>query len=405
MSTVRYPLEDGAVLEFRDLSWTPTGRCFCQVVAYAPDGGIVANSKVEMSASRSRHQVAQEIAGHNGHNPERWGDALLAAWHTLDQERRDAVEKFEPVDLSQYDDPPPLGYVWEGLIIERLVNTLYADSGQGKSTLVDGLAVSIATGRPFLGRAVMPGPVVLLDWELNQDITLHRLFRIARGMGMERPPAIHYQAMHESLPSHLPDILDWCHRIGPALVVVDSFGPACGGDPLNHERAIGLMNALRQLPTTPLAVDHQSNPTQGQSYGNKREFGTGYKRHLTRSSLQLEMADNQPGRASIVLRQQKTNFGPKADPLAYHVIYDGDMIRFETGDINQPEFSDVDTLPADRRIEHYLNETAKASKKELMESCGIDNERTFDNTISKLRKRRSDLKTEGAGKQERWYSF
>jgi hypothetical protein len=399
---VRLTLDNGAVLEFYDLNWTASGKLFCLVIGRAPDGGLIGESKVEMSDSASRNRVSQELASRNGNNPSMWNDALLSAFHTLDEQRRAAAEKFEPTDLSQFPDPPPPQEIWGGHITEGLISTVYGDSGQGKSTIVDGLATCIATGRSFLGYQVIQGPVVILDWEFNQDITLHRLYQIARGFGLDAPPPIYYQAMSDPLATHLADIIEWCHRINPVLLVVDSFGTACGNDPMNHGNAIQLMNSLRKLPTSPLVVDHQSNPTQGQSYGNKREFGTSYKRHLTRSSMQVEMANNEPGKASIVLRQQKDNFGPKADPLPFHILYQGDRIAFEIADINDPEFQDVDTLPGDRRIEKYLNETAGATKRELMDACNIENESTFDKMMTKLRKRRK-IGTTRLANQERWY--
>jgi hypothetical protein len=402
MNSFQFPLDDGAVIEFRDLSWTPNGRLFCQVVTFAPDESILGDSKCEMSSSASRYKVAQELAGHNGAKPGRWADALLAAWHSLDEQRRDAAEKFDPVDLSQFPDPPPLREIWESHITEGLISTLYGDSGQGKSTIIGGLATSVAIGRSFLGYRVIQGAVAILDWELNRDITLHRLYRIARGFGLDAPPPIYYQCMTDPLVTHLADVIAWCYRVSPVLLVMDSFGAACGDDPLNHGNAIQLMNGLRKLPTSPLVVDHQSNPTQGQSYGNKREFGTSYKRHLTRSSLQVEMANNEPGKASIVLRQQKDNFGPKADSLAFHVLYESDRIVFEMGYINDPEFQDVDTLPADRWIERFLNETAGATKEDIMDACNIENERSFDNAITKARKR-GKLETTRLPNQSRWY--
>jgi hypothetical protein len=165
------------------------------------------------------------------------------------------------------------------------------------------------------------------------------------------------------------------------------------------------MNALRQLPTSPLVVDHQSNPIQGQAYGNKREFGTSYKRHLTRSSLQIEMADNAPGKASVILRQQKDNFGPKADPIAFHILYEGDAIRFQVADITDAEFTEVDTLPVDRRMESFLNETRGATQKTIMAECNIPNEKTFANNMTKLKKRRRVGVSRMPNSQERWYFF
>jgi hypothetical protein len=402
---VRMPLENGAILEFHDLSWTPTGRLFCQVIGYAPDMLAIGSSKVEMSNSSDRYRVAREFSSHNGAKPDIWADALLSAWLTLDEQHRSQRAAFAPVDLSQFEDPPSLGDVWQGLITSKLIATLYGDSGQGKSTLVDGLATSISLGRPFLGRAVTPGPVIILDWELSQDLTLHRLYRIARGVGLTTPPPIMYQSLYGPLTAYLPDILAWCERVNPVLIVVDSMGPACGGDPLNAERAIALMNALRQLPISPLVVDHQSNPIQGQAYGNKREFGTSYKRHLTRSSLQVEMVNNEAGKASIILRQQKDNFGPKSDPLPFHILYEGDAIRFEVADILDVEFQEVETLPADRRIEKFLNETRGATQKNIMAECNIPNDKTFANNMTKLKKRRKVEVSRMPNSQERWYFF
>jgi hypothetical protein len=402
---VKMTLENGATLEFHDLFWTPTDHLFCRVIGYAPDGSVIGSSKVEMSNSGDRYRVAREFSSHNGAQPDIWADALLSAWLTLDEQHRSQRPTFSPVDLSLFDDPPPLVDVWQGLITSGLIATLYGDSGQGKSTLVDGLATSISLGHPFLGRAVTQGTVIILDWELSQDLTLHRLYRIARGAGRTTPPPIMYQSLYDPLTAYLPDILAWCERVNPVLLVVDSMGPACGGDPLNAERAIALMNALRQLPTSPLVVDHQSNPIQGQAYGNKREFGTSYKRHLTRSSLQVEMANNEPGKASIILRQQKDNFGPKSDPLPFHILYEGNAIRFEVADLLDVEFQEVETLSTDRRIEKFLNKTQGATQKTIMAECNIPNEKTFLNNMTKVRQRRK-VGTSGRGKsQERWYFF
>ena len=184
-----------------------------------------------MSEARSRSQAANEFAAHNGAVPDVWKEALLAVFETLDQQHRAERTVFAPVDLSQFDDPPPLVDLWQGLITSGLISTCYGDSGQGKSTIVDGLATCVSLGRPFLRRAVKQGTVVILDWELNQGITLHRLYRIARGMGLTTPPPIMYQSLYDSLTTYLPEILEWCERINPVLLIVDSMGAACGGDP------------------------------------------------------------------------------------------------------------------------------------------------------------------------------
>jgi hypothetical protein len=84
------------------------------------------------------------------------------------------------------------------------------------------------------------------------------------------------------------------------------------------------------------------------------------------------------------------------DPIAYHIRFTEGVIQFET--------ADLETLPADRRIERFLNETNGATKEKIMEACNIENERSFDNALSKMRKR-GKLETTRLPNQSRWYSI
>ncbi len=343
-------LDNGAVLEVVDLDWTRKGHLYADVIVKTGADEPLGSGKLQLSSTQDRYRLAQELASHNGSNPTDWANELLALWTVLDQERRDNAERFNPIDLSQFDEPEPVQDAWQNLLPAKMTSTLYGDSGQGKSTVVNGLAISMMMGWGFLEHSTVPGAVVLLDWELTRDITLGRLYRIARGMGLTNPPAIFYQSMTDPLGVHLDDITEWCHNIQPGLVVVDSMGPACGGDPNDHEKSIALMNQIRKLRMTTWVVDHQSKPIGNQSYASKREFGSGYKRHLTRSSLQLEMASNEPGKASLVLRQQKNNFGPKSDPIGFHILYQGDSIKFEIADIWLPNSRTSKLWPLTRKL-------------------------------------------------------
>ena len=126
----------------------------------------------------------------------------------------------------------------------------------------------------------------------------------------------------------------------------------------------------------------------GQSYVEKRAFGSGYKGFLTRSHLQLEMVHNVPGRASSILRHGKNNFGPKIEPLAFHTIYDQGQIRFEVGDISEPEFQGTEGLPIPLRIEQFLEEKGRSDRETIMDACGITVESSFNNGITALRRRK-----------------
>ena len=83
MTTFLHTMDTGAKVYFDDLNWVSGGRLFCHVVAYTPDGNVMANATCEMSSTQSRYSVAQELARGNGAQPEPWADELLAALSKL----------------------------------------------------------------------------------------------------------------------------------------------------------------------------------------------------------------------------------------------------------------------------------------------------------------------------------
>ena len=382
----RWNLEGGSAIEVLDAAWSANGRLYANVKVVADDGeSILGQGKIELSDVRSRTSLATELATRNGNNPQTWLDYLLNVYTLMDDLRRREREPFQPVSLADYDEPDPLRWVVDKLLPENMPSQMYGDGGQGKSTFLDHIATCIQMGLPILGFETIQGPTVILDWELDREATLRRCYAIARGMGFNKPPPIHYQSLYTPLSSHLPDLLAWCENIQPRLVCVDSMGPASGGDPNDHAKAIELMSSLRKVKSTSLVVDHQSKPSAGQSYIEKRAFGSGYKGFMTRSHWQLEMVSNTPGRASSILRHGKNNFGPKIEPLAFHTIYGLDQIRIEVADINAPEFQGSEGLPIPLRIERFLQDKPRSSMETIMEECGINSESTFDKNIGKLR--------------------
>ena len=203
--TVRMELDNGAVLNFVDLFWTPTGRLCCQVITSAPDGPILGNSKVEMSASVSRYKVAQELASHNGSQPDVWSNAFLSAWHTLGQEHRQDREGLDLESLAGYDEPAPLEFTWGGLIPSGFISNAYGEGGSSKSITFLALALHTTQGWDFLGLPTKQGPVVYLDYELNRDEQLRRAYRTWRGMGLSSIPSeFHYQSLTEPVEVHSP---------------------------------------------------------------------------------------------------------------------------------------------------------------------------------------------------------
>jgi AAA domain len=71
-----------------------------------------------------------------------------------------------PSDLKQRcQELGSQNYLIDGLLPDRSLGLLVGDSGLGKSALVYQMAFCVASGVPFLGRAVKQGRVVCLDFE------------------------------------------------------------------------------------------------------------------------------------------------------------------------------------------------------------------------------------------------
>lgn len=85
----------------------------------------------------------------------------------------------------EFDYPSLREPVIEGLLRVGEVANIIAPPKTGKSFLAGGLAWCVATGRPWLGRNVLQGKVLLLDNELHPATIANRLERIAHDMQIE----------------------------------------------------------------------------------------------------------------------------------------------------------------------------------------------------------------------------
>lgn len=220
-----------------------------------------------------------------------------------------------PIDLATVADPGPTTFIVDEMIPRGYPTNLYADSGQGKSYVALHLAACLLEGTPFLGRDVSQGAVLYLDWELDAPMQRRRWGEVCRGANLDPlPPGLHYRRMTASLTAMIADVQAWQTDLHPMLTIIDSVGKAVGTDPVDHRAIIGFYTALDQLGTV-LCIDHQPKPSGEGSYAAKWEFGSAYKRHLARSSWQLERAGANGGTIGLVLRHKKSNFGPLSNDI------------------------------------------------------------------------------------------
>jgi DNA-binding transcriptional ArsR family regulator len=109
-----------------------------------------------------------------------------------------------------------VAWLVEGLLPSGGVSLLAAKPKVGKSTTARCLALCVARGMPFLGRATVQGPVVYLALEEKRAEVAKHFRRL--GATEADPIHIHVGAAPEAALEALAAVIDECY---PALVIVD----------------------------------------------------------------------------------------------------------------------------------------------------------------------------------------
>ncbi len=200
-------------------------------VVILPDNDRPGREHVE-EVARSIHGVAAEVKVVSLPGLPAKGDVSdwLAAGHTAEELRSLADEARRWTPPPRGDGPGLLGaaeilaaadaegpdWLVDGLLPVAGMSLSVARPKTGKSTLARALAVAVCQGRPFLGRGVRQGPVLLISLEDRlRDVARH-LRRL--GLRPEDPLLV------ASEKTDLRQVRSWVEEHRPVLVVVDTIG-------------------------------------------------------------------------------------------------------------------------------------------------------------------------------------
>ena len=290
------------------------------------------------------------------------------AWHDIIEQTCVLVlNKFregEPaVDLASVPKREGLQYRVKPLLFEGQPNIIFGHGGLGKSMFAAYLATLVASNQSPAPLTTEPGPVLYLDYEADRDEARDRVEMISNGLGVERPSII-YRFCHQPLASETEALQRIIAEHGIALAVIDSGGPACGGQPESADNTIGYFSALRSLRVTTLTVAHISK-NGPQSAG---PFGSVYWTNLARSVWQVRKSQQAgSGRLDIALYHKKVNSGMLQKPLSYRFEFKHNSVDVRPQTI-QPSTELAAGLPLFKRIELALQKGAR-SELEVADIC------------------------------------
>ena len=183
--------------------------------------------------------------------------------------------------------------------------------------------------------------------------------------------------------------LEFVKEYEAKAVIIDSMGLAMQGDMEKGREVLAFhgryINPLRRAGATPFIVEHEGKLQTGEKHKDKTPFGSAYKAWASRSVLQFVFEEYREATSEldIRVRQTKTNFGPKIDPVGVRVTFEDKQVSIATYDLPDEELLEEESRPVKERILVALR-LEGATNKQLQQTTGAS-EGTIRNKLSELR--------------------
>jgi hypothetical protein len=213
---------------------------------------------------------------------------------------------------------------------------IYGPGASGKSWLAVYLAVLCDAHLHHGGLTVEPSKVLYLDWETDEMEIGTRVTMIRNGLGLEGKSGIWYKQMTQGLSADIETVRTICLEKNIDLVVVDSMGAACAGEPESAEVVLRAFSSLRSLNTSSLLIDHTNKENvSSQSTNPSNLFGSVYKANASRIVMEVHReAGHRTGDAmSVGLFMKKANNIKLRPPLGFELRFTDDSVHIERQDV------------------------------------------------------------------------
>ena len=235
---------------------------------------------------------SDDVARNEGATPDAFAAKLRASLLTTDE-------------LDSIPDPDPLV---EDILMRDSLAWLYGKPGHGKSFVALDWAGHIATGRPWWGRAVAPGPVLYLVAEgvrgIRRRVRAWEQHHGTRMTGVTMLP----MAVQLLNWTEMTALVDLVADLQPAMVVLDTQSRVAVGAEENSaaemSRRVDAMERLREASEACVLTVHHAPRTGDNLRGSTTLEG---------AAITIVRATRDGGRVRLVCDKQKDD--PEFDPI------------------------------------------------------------------------------------------
>lgn len=325
--------------------------------------------QLNLTAVRSRRELATALASRLNREEINWDQVIEDLCREVTEREEETIAAFP---LSLVEPAEPTFLAWP-VILERLHTLWYGPGESGKTIVALYFALLVQNGLSFLEEPIQQKNVLYCDWEVDREEAERRisfLVRFLQGGTDIKIELPYYRRCILPLVEEASDIAQDIERCNAKLVIIDSAGPACGGDIQSSELAIQYFNALRKIcaPTGAASVT-LTHVTKGEQRDGKLvrfPIGSVYFREYPRMTWELRPQEKRSEEEiNIGFFCQKVNF-KKPAPFGLKLVFNENKILVSTTKVE-------DIITEELAVRQMIIEELKGgplSAKELAERLG-----------------------------------
>jgi len=195
---------------------------------------------------------------------------------------------------------------------------LFADGDTGKTWFSLRLAISLATGEPFMSYPAPTGVKTLfLDYEDSKETFSERVRLLSAGIGKsytDIAPFLAYKRMYSPLYENVEHLRQFILEQGISFIILDAGADAAGGDAIDSESVLKLFNGLVRLSTTALVIHHEPKNATGDKNSH---YGSMYWKNRARIGWRLQKENDDSTKLIKATLTKKNNIKEAIAPFYY----------------------------------------------------------------------------------------
>lgn len=243
--------------------------------------------------------------------------------------RVDEIEPFDPTDFWLIED------FWEN----GSVGVIGAPSKSFKSTFALNLACAVATGKPFDGRKVKQGAVLIIQGENNLSMEQHKIYAVT---GCDTPPPIYFVDDNITM-EQVYRLENDIRELGVKLLIIDPMYLLFGSGDINrHQDIVERLEMLTRLSKNTgcsvMLIHHSRKLERGAKITTSDMYGSAFIEGWYESMILLQRKSNNSSTMTTYFRNHKSgdvydlvvddNMGCRAFARKGESAYDAEEVDF-----------------------------------------------------------------------------